>query len=440
MSKLLKKDSQNVDNSVITPNSPIQIFSPMINLKKCNSTFWLYKARKKKDDDKQIPVYMQISMDGKRVQLATGVFIDAKHWDKKKQRVSKKNDSHEKLNAKLASMTKAFNDAYVYYLKIQDDFTVESIKNRMLGQHVILKTIVEVMQHHNEYVNKLVGKNYAPSTLKRYKTTEMLVKEFLRKKMNLSDFQVSKLSNSFLTQFDEYLKTERSNNHNSALKYVKNLVACVNYAVDNGLIDKNPFTKYKTKFQRTFAPILTEDELWKIENKVMDVERLEVIRKIFLFQCYTGLAYCDVKNLLGENIISVHDKKWIFTKRMKTEIPVRVPLLKKAEQILDDFPSGFPVPSNQKMNSYLKEIAVLAGVDKNISTHVARRTFATTVALTNGVSIESVSSMLGHANIRTTQIYAKVVPQKVLREMEAMEAMIESRESRKGKEGQEECN
>jgi site-specific recombinase XerD len=406
----------------------------MKNIKKSASSFWLYKARK--NSDNEMPIYMQVSLDGKRVQLATGIFINEKHWDKKKQMINKKNISHETLNAKLESLKKSYTDAYVYYLKTEDDFTVESIKNRMLGQDISLKTILEIMRYHNEYVNKMVGKNYSPATLKRYKTTEMLVEEFMRKKLKLSDFPVSKLSNTFLLQFDEYLKTERSNNHNTALKYVKNLMTCVNYAVDNGLINKSPFTKYKTKFQRTFAPFLTEEELNKIESKVMDVERLEIIRQIFLFQCYTGLAYCDVKNLKSENIVVVNDKRWIFTKRMKTELPVHVPLTDKAEQILAAYPDGFSVPSNQKMNSYLKEIATLSGIAKNISTHVARRTFAT-YALTNGVSIESISFMLGHSNIRTTQIYAKIVPQKVLREMKEAQAMIDARKNNKGKEGQE---
>jgi site-specific recombinase XerD len=195
----------------------------------------------------------------------------------------------------------------------------------------------------------------------------------------------------------------------------------------NNWIDRNPFSNYKTKIREVERVYLSEEEIENIINKDFKTDRLSLVRDIFLFSCFTGLAYIDVKNLTKSHIsLGIDGEKWIFTHRQKTETASKIPILPITQMIIDKYEDHpeccnqnklLPILSNQKMNAYLKEIAGVCEIEKELTFHIARHTFATTVTLTNGVPIESVSKMLGHKNLRTTQHYAKVLDKKVSEDM-----------------------
>ncbi len=220
------------------------------------------------------------------------------------------------------------------------------------------------------------------------------------------------------------------------MKHLERLRKMAKFAVRLEWIDRDPFENFQLRFTKVERGFLTKEELLKIENKQFSISRLQWIRDLFIFSCYTGLAYTDVMQLTPSNvIIGIDGKYWIKTIRQKTEVQVNVPLLPKAIEIIkkykDDPKSNvkgslFPVISNQKLNSYLKEIGDVCGIEKNMTFHLARHTFATTVTLSNGVPMETVSRMLGHTKITTTQIYAKVLEKKIGEDMDLLQIKLKN--------------
>jgi site-specific recombinase XerD len=238
---------------------------------------------------------------------------------------------------------------------------------------------------------------------------------------------VSRIDHGFITEFEYYLKTVRQCSHNTSLKYITNFKKIVRICIANGWLNRDPFVSYKARLKQIDRECLTEQELTAIIEKQFDSVRLEQVRDIFIFCCYTGLAYSDVKKLSSEHIIiGIDGERWIKLNRTKTDTRSSIPILPRASSILAKYANNLkcissgrvlPVLTNQKMNGYLKEIADLCGIRKNITSHLARHTFATTVTLTNGVPLESVSKMLGHKSIKTTQHYAKIIDRKVSDDM-----------------------
>lgn len=267
-------------------------------------------------------------------------------------------------------------------------------------------------------------------------TTQKYVKQFLKEKMKTSDLFLSQLNYKFLTDFEYFLLKHQPKDHhkpcgnNTVMKHIERLRKMVNIALKNEWLEKDPFAKFKKTFTKTNRECLTELELKTIEAKEFKIERLRFVKDLFVFSCYTGLAYIDVMQLTPRSItLGIDGETWLFTSRQKTDTNVKIPLLPKALEIIEEYKDHpkakadetlFPVISNQKLNSYLKEIADLCGITKNLTFHLARHTFATTVTLTNGVPIETVSKLLGHSSIRTTQIYAKVLDRKVSEDMKSL--------------------
>jgi integrase len=253
-------------------------------------------------------------------------------------------------------------------------------------------------------------------------------------KYNTTDIDIKKIDHEFITDYDFYLRTVRNCNSNSAVKYIKNFGKIIRICIANGWLDKNPFVNYKPKVKEVERIFLSEEELSIVSKKELKTRRLNQVRDIFLFSCYTGLAYADVQKLTKSEIaIGIDGGKWIYTHRKKTDSASHIPILPVAQHILDKYAdepqclnSGklLPVLSNQKMNSYLKEIADVCGIEKEFTFHTARHTFATTVTLTNGVPIETVSKMLGHRNLKITQHYAKILDKKVSEDMSALRAKL----------------
>jgi integrase len=287
--------------------------------------------------------------------------------------------------------------------------------------------LLEIFLAHNNKIEKLVGKEFAPGTIERYKTAKKHVSDYIKLEYNLTDIPVKDVDNRFITGLEYYLKTERKCAHNTAIKYVTNFKKIIRIAFANDWITKDPFVNWKGKLKIVEREFLTEAEIQMMIEKELHTDRLDQVKDIFLFSCFTGLAYADVKKLSKNDIIlGIDGEKWIKIKRSKTDTRSSIPLLPTAMSILEKYNSHpdvsnkdrlLPVLTNQKMNAYIKEIADLCGISKNLTFHLARHTFATTITLSNGVPIETVSKMLGHKSLRTTQHYAKILDLKVSEDM-----------------------
>ncbi|WP_292010473.1 site-specific integrase, partial [Chryseobacterium sp.] len=277
-------------------------------------------------------------------------------------------------------------------------------------------------------------REFSKGTWKRYETSLRHTQAFLKWKFNLSDIDVRHINPGFIADYEFYLRTVRNCSNNSAVKYIRNFQKIINICLNNEWISKNPFIGYKSKIESVDVRFLTDMQLQKIREKNFNSERLRIVRDIFVFCCYTGLAYIDAKNLTRDKVTTGIDTGlWIKTKRVKTKIEASIPLLPEAQKILRRYENhpkcvneniALPVLSNQKMNGYLKEIGDLCEIDFDITFHTARHTFATTVTLNNGVPLETVSKMLGHANIRMTQHYAKIQDKKIGEDMLVLKKIL----------------
>mgnify|MGYP003676510415 CR=1 FL=1 len=394
-----------------------------------NKTFGLlfYLKKSKIDAQGKCPIYLRITIDGKRTEISTKRTIEIKKWNTQANKAIGRTEDIREVNAYLDSLiTKVYQSQRDL---IQDDkeVTTETLKNKFLGIEDKERTLITIFNNHNNQVEKLVGKDYSKATLTRYKTVCRHLQEFMKYQYKISDISIKRIDHQFITDFDFYLKSQRNCSHNSALKYIKNLKKIILIALANNWLRIDPFLGYKVKFKNIERQFLSEEEIQTMLEKELHTNRLEQVRDIFIFCCFTGLAYSDVKKLSKDNLVfGIDGDKWIETKRTKTDTRSNIPLLPTALEIIKKYENHpeavtkdvlLPVLSNQKSNAYLKEIADLCGITKNLTTHLARHTFATTVTLSNGVSMESVSKMLGHKSLRTTQHYAKILDRKVSDDM-----------------------
>ncbi len=379
---------------------------------------------------KPMHIYLRITVDGACKELSIGRECEMDRWSSISGRMLGVKEDAKTLNAYLDTLQTKIYEARRKLLEKDETVTAETLKNTLRGTGEQSKMVIELFQYHNDQMKSLVNKDYSPTTLVRYKTSLEHTKAFLKWKYDISDMAIKKLDYEFISQYEFWFKTVRNCNHNTAIKYISNFRKIVNLCVRNAWLEKDPFGKFKMTKKEVIPEFLTEDELQKITEKKFVSERINQVSDIFLFCCYTGLAFVDVKKLkISEIGIGIDGSKWIFTKRQKTNTASRIPLLPMALEILGKYKDHpicintekvLPVLSNQKYNEYLKEIANVCGIHKNLTTHTARHTFATTVTLGNGVPIESVSKMLGHKNLRTTQHYAKVLDKKISEDMNAL--------------------
>ena len=391
-----------------------------------SKTFGLIFYLKKKRNYSQgaVPIYMRVTVNGERTEISSKrVCDDPLKWNPHAGRMMGNKESTRSLNSFLDSLQQKVYTAYQSLLNSDEVITPEKIKNKVLGISIKGRMIIEVFQQHNDQMNSLVGQEYAVLTARRYATSLRHTKEFIKWKFDVNDLEINKLNYEFISDFEFYLKSVRKCGHNSAIKYLSNFKKIVLQCVKKGWLPKDPFYGFNMATREVIREILTHEELHRIWQKEFQTERLKVSRDIFLFSCYTGLAYVDVHRLNRSNIgIGVDGLKWIFSTRQKTETPYKIPLLPIPLEILDRYKNHpqcmvnerlLPVWSNQKLNEYLKEIAEVCGIKKKLTYHMARHTFATTVTLNNGVPIETVSKMLGHRNIKITQHYAKTLDKKI---------------------------
>jgi site-specific recombinase XerD len=401
---------------------------------KTKITLHFYAKSTKANAAGLLPIYVRLTVDGNRMEFSTKKFIDSAKWSPEMSKMKGNTENARSLNEYLDLMKSKIFDIQMELIHRNEPLTIEVFKNRLLGIHERERMLIPIFEEHNRKVEELLGLEYAPGTLERYKTSLKHTKDFLQWKYNISDIEINKIDHPFITEYEFYLRSVRKCANNTAVKYIKNFKKIIKICISNGWLDKDPFANYKSKIREVERDYLTQEEVQDIYSKVFVTERLNLVKDIFVFSCFTGLAYIDVKNLTVSNIsMGIDGGKWIFTHRQKTETASRIPLLPIPEELILKYANHpqcinedklLPVLSNQKMNSYLKEIADVCGIKKDLTFHIARHTFATTVTLTNGVPIESVSKMLGHKNIRTTQHYAKILDKKVSEDMELLKSKL----------------
>ena len=394
-----------------------------------SKTFGLlfYLKKNKASASGKLPIYLRITIDGKRTEISTKRTIEIKKWSVEANKAIGRTEDIRELNAYLDSLVSKVYQCQRDLIQDNKEVTTETLKNKFLGVEEKQITLINLFKDHNKKVEKLIGNGYSAGTLQRYKTVCKHLQEFMKHTYNVSDFRLNQISHKFITDFEFYLKSERECAHNTTIKYIKNFKKIVRIAIANDWIAKDPFLNYKVQLKEVKREFLSEEEMQTMLEKELHTNRLELVRDIFIFCCYTGLAYSDVKKLSKDCIvIGIDGEKWIKTNRTKTDTRSNIPLLPPALAIIKKYENSplsvskgvlLPVLSNQKSNAYLKEIADLCGIKKNLTTHLARHTFATTVTLSNGVRIESVSKMLGHRSIKTTQHYAKILDRKVSDDM-----------------------
>jgi site-specific recombinase XerD len=397
-------------------------------------TNFYIKADKAKANG-ECPIYAKVNFNKKTITLSTGRSITPNRWkftDNLRRCVQLRNEKaiKEYLEIFRIKIEKIYYDIQ----KKELDLTIEEFKAIILGKSPVNKIphIVELIVIHNTHFSKLVSINERSSaSLQKYERVKDIVIEFNKKHYNAPDLPVSKINGSYVFNLEAYMKFESNHNgkggikNNTVVKYFNNLKTILNYGIKMDLIDKNPFNKYDGKISVTDATFLTTEELHRIEQKTFSIDRLEKVKDIFLFSCYTGYAPVDACKLTADNvIIDSENIPWIKTNRQKTGTRANVPILTPVLKIIEKYKyietSLIPSISNQKMNAYLKEIADLVGLNKNLTWYVARHTFATTVTLGNGIKIENVSSMMGHTTIRQTQHYAKVLDVNVSNDMKKL--------------------
>lgn len=405
----------------------------------------LFYFKKPKSYSKNaLPIYMRITVEGERAEISTQRKWDPARWNYNACRALGTKEDARTLNAYLDTLQSKVYEAQTRLIANNEEVTVEKLKQIFEGRRVKSKMFIEVFQDHNKKLSQLVDKDFAAGTLERYETALKFTILFLEWKYNISDIDIQDLNYEFVTEMEFWLKSVRNCAHNTAVKYISNVKKIVNICLKNGWLDRDPFIGYKMNKREVIREILSQEEIDTIANKEFSTDRLGVIRDIFLFSCYTGLAYADVKKLQRSEIAKgVDGEQWIFTQRTKTEAPSRIPLLPPALEIINRYENHpicenkgllLPVPTNQKVNEYLKEIAGVCGIIKKMTFHTARHTFATTITLTNGVPIETVGKMLGHRNLKTTQHYAKILDKKVSEDMMTLRHKLESKNSQSPKE------
>ncbi|HEY9533960.1 MAG TPA: site-specific integrase [Mucilaginibacter sp.] len=396
-------------------------------------------ADKRKTDAKgNVPLYARITYLGKRAEISMGRKVDPNKWDPEAGFVKGPGQEIKDINKEIITVNNEIHAAFMDIKQTDDFITAEKIKQRYAGEEVPQRMLLEVFDEHNKKVEELVGKDFVKATLTKYNTVRSKTADYIQHRFKKPDIYLESIDYAFVTGFEMYLKTEDGIEHNTAMRYMKNLKKIVNLAFNHGWIRTNPFNLFKCTYKKVNRMELEWEEIQQLANHPFTIKRLEEVRDTFLFCCYTGYAFVDIEKLTPQHIHIGTDKvTWIKTMRTKTYVTANVPLIPQALELIEKYKDHdcrivqnklFPVKSNQKMNAYLKEIGDLASITKVLTTHIARHTFATTVTLENDVPLETVSKMLGHTKLPTTQIYAKMKDKKVNRDMHALKTRLKKQE------------
>lgn len=401
---------------------------------KTKITLHFYAKKTKANVGGLLPIYIRLTVDGERLEYSSKKFIEKSKWSDDLAKMKGNSEEARSINSYLDSVKSQVIDIQMTLTHKKEALNIANFRKYLLGETDGERMLLPIYKDHNNRIEGLLGKGYAPGTLERFKISLKHLEEFLIWKYNAMDISINKIDHALITDFEFYLRSVKVCNNNTAVKYVRNFRKIIKICLSNDWLEKDPFVKYKGKMKEVETEFLTEQEIQDIYSKQFSTPRLELVRDIFIFCCFTGLAYVDVKGLMHDHIgIGIDGQKWIFKNRQKTDTKSKIPLLPIPEELIKKYAVHpkclnedrvLPVLSNQKMNGYLKEIADLCKIPKEITFHMARHTFATSVTLTNGVPIETVSKMLGHKNIQTTQHYAKILDRKVSEDMQVLKSKM----------------
>jgi site-specific recombinase XerD len=391
-------------------------------------------ANSSKATNDGLPLFARVTIDGKRVEISLKRKVDPVTWDAKASCVDSKSVEAKATNNYITQIKSELLKIYNQMQMFDEFITAEAIKSRFTGEKEEKRTILHVFDYHNEQLEKVIGIDVVRATLVKFHTIRTKLANFIKFQYKKPDYYLEELNHQFVSNFEFYLKTQEKIQHNTTMKYIQGLKKIVHIATRNQWLLQNPFEDFHCTFRKVERDVLTPEEINVLETKNFKIPRLQVVSDLFVFSCYTGLAYIDVMKLTKLNLsIGIDGEYWLFTERKKTGEKVKIPLLPQAFAILEKYKnhSGcinggglLPKLSNQKLNSYLKEIGDACEFNKNLTFHLARHTFATTITLTNGVPIETVSKLLGHSSIKTTQIYAKVIERKLSDDMSALKSKL----------------
>lgn len=396
-------------------------------------TFLLQKGKVKSDG--KAPIVTRIIVNGEMAHFSTQQSVDPTRWDTKANRTYGLTQDDKTINAVLDEIKSSLFRHYYDMQAKGESISALKLKNKLCStEEKPIKSTMDLFDKFiTEYAELVKARGYGKEALIRYKICKNRVQEFLKDEMHANDISIDTINKRLLDKFYLWNRKTYKIGNNTAIHFMHKFSTVYKMAWDYGWVTGNPFHMLNLRKDRTERAYLTIDELERLANREFTSERLERMRDIFLFCCYTGLSYIDVKTLTTDNLVRKNDGKlWIVTKRTKTEVPVNVPLLEIPLRLIKKYEPlrkgnlVFPVYSNQKSNDYLKEIAALCGINKDVTFHVARHTFATTVTLENGVPVESVSKMLGHTNIQTTQIYARITERKINQDMDVLSKKLDS--------------
>lgn len=389
--------------------------------------FFIRKTKLLKNGE--APICLRITVNGRRAEVQIKRSVEVSKWNSSKECAIGKDNKSLELNHYLETIrTKILK---IHRELEQDDkpVTAEILKCRYYGEGETPKMLLAIFEEHNNKCRELIGKDYVTGTVLRFERTARYLAEFIKQAYKLSDIPVKDVDYSFIQNFEHFVKTEKDCKQNATVKYLKNLKKVIKIALINQWISVDPFAEIHFKQTQSNRDFLLEDEIQKILEKQFEIPRLEVVKDIFIFCCFTGLAFTDVQHLTPEHIICDNrGEYWVRKPREKTNNMCHIPLLEIPLLLINKYKSHpecerknivFPVPTNQRMNSYLKEIADICRIKKNLTTHIARHSFAC-IALANKVSMESIAKMLGHTDIKTTKIYAKVLDRTISEEMQTL--------------------
>jgi integrase/recombinase XerD len=368
-----------------------------------------------------VPLICRITYNGKRKPFSTGLFINPEYWFSEKQQAKPPSEENDHINIQISLIKNKLNQAFLFLQVQQENFDVEDILLQYKGESTkAQKSVLVLFQEHNDKMEKLIGKDYVIGTFWKFRQARELLKAFIKHQFKKADYQFEDLNLKFLVDYEFFLKTEKNLSQATINKTIQRFRRIVRIAISENHLEKEPFLMYKVKRSKKEVVFLTPEELDKLEKHQFAQPRLQQVKDMFVFCCYTGLAFNEMSRLEEKHIVVGFDgNKWIKINREKTKKLVSVPILSKATSIIERYcseniPFILPRISNQKFNSYLKEIAEVLVIEKNLTHHIGRKTFATTVLLYNDVPMEIVSELLGHSKISITQeYYAKVVQSKV---------------------------
>ncbi|RGM92956.1 site-specific integrase [Phocaeicola plebeius] len=386
--------------------------------------FFIRDSRVRKDGTTSIEVVLTVN--GERCAFSTGKKVKSCNWDKNKQQVKGKDEEAQSLNNYLKAIKAKLYQKEAELLERDFVITAELLRDAYFDKVESLKekSLFEVFEEHNQEQEKLVGNGVSKATYWISVYTVRLLKEFVQQKYKREDLYLRELNLNFIQAFHSFLKIDKGMAQNSSTKHLKLLKKIINLAVANSYMSINPFITYKVEREPVEIDFLDEEELRKIINFDTPLPRLERAKDMFLFGCFTGLSYIDIKTLTPEHFEKDNTGRiWIKKRRVKTGVLSRIPLLPIAKLILDKYKGGeklLPIQDPADINKYLKDIAILCGINKRICFHTSRHTFASTITLANNISLEVVSKMLGHTNTRMTAHYAKLIDKCIGEQMDKL--------------------